>query len=297
MSAASLPIGHAKAWGLASLAAAVLVAACTRTTPRGASGRDRTSISVKGSDTMVVLGQRWAEEYMKVAPTVTVQVTGGGSGTGISALIQGSVDICQSSRPMTAAEAAEVVARRGEAAVETKVALDTLAVYVNAANPVREIAIPTLAKVYRGEITNWRSLGGRDHTIVLYGRENNSGTYAYFKEHVLGGQDFAAATQSLAGTSALAHAVKADVDGIGYGGIAYSEGIAVLGVKADDASRAVSPSLETAQNGTYPLSRFLYFYTAGDPTLAMTKFIAWVAGPEGQKTISDVGYFPLPEKS
>jgi phosphate transport system substrate-binding protein len=196
---------------------------------------------------------------------------------------------------MKDAEKADVQAKRGAPAVETKVALDALAVYVNDKSALQEISIPALRKIYLGETTDWKDVGGPAHKIVLYGRENNSGTYGYFKEHVLENKDFAAATQTLAGTSAVANAVKGDVYGIGYGGIAYLEGIRALKVKKDDASAAIAPSLETAQSGTYPISRFLYFYTAGTPSGTTKKFIDWVQTAEGQKVIGDVGYYPLPK--
>jgi phosphate transport system substrate-binding protein len=244
---------------------------------------------------MVILGQRWAEDYMKANPGVAVQVTGGGSGTGIAALINGTTDICESSRPMKDQEKQDVQAKRGAPATETKVALDALAVYVNEKNPIKEISIPALRKVYLGDTKSWKDLGGTDHAIVLYGRENNSGTYGYFKEHVLENKDFAASTQTLAGTSAVVNAVKGDVYGIGYGGIAYLEGIRALAVKKEDSSPPVTPSLQTAQDGTYPISRFLYFYTAGPATGTAKKFIDWTVSPDGQKVIGDVGYYPLPK--
>ncbi len=276
---------------------------CTRTESGGPAGAASTSsataggsktLTVKGSDTMVILGQRWAETYMKENPGITIQVTGGGSGTGIAALINGQADICEASRPMKDPEKADVQAKRGSPAVETKVALDALAVYVNDKNPLQEISIPALARIYLGEAKSWKEVGGPDHAIILYGRENNSGTYGYFKEHVLQNKDFSASTQTLAGTSAVVNAVKGDELGIGYGGIAYLEGIRALKVKKDDASAAVAPSLETAQSGAYPISRFLYFYTAGPAMGTMKSFIDWVEGPAGQKVISDVGYYPLP---
>jgi phosphate transport system substrate-binding protein len=280
--------------------------ACTRsdnaTTGAAAPGEggatatpDKTSITLKGSDTMVILGQRWAETFMKVNSGSTIQVTGGGSGTGIAALINGTTDICEASRPMKDAEKADVQSKRGAPAVETKVALDALAVYVNEKNTLQEISIPALKKIYLGETTNWKDVGGPNHAIVLYGRENNSGTYGYFKEHVLENKDFAAATQTLAGTSAVVNAVKGDQYGIGYGGIAYLEGIHALKVKKDDSAPAVAPSLETAQNGTYPISRFLYFYTAGPATGTAKKFIDWTISADGQKIITEVGYYPLPK--
>jgi phosphate transport system substrate-binding protein len=254
-----------------------------------------TSVTLKGSDTMVILGQRWAEEYMKEHKGTTIQVTGGGSGTGIAALINGATDICESSRPMKDAEKAEVQAKRGAPAVETRVALDALAVYVNDKSPLKEISIPALQKIYLGETKNWKDVGGPDHAIILYGRENNSGTYGYFKEHVLSGKDFAAGVQTLAGTSAVVNAVKGDVYGIGYGGIAYLEGIRALAVKKDDKAPAITASLQTAQDNSYPISRFLYFYTAGQPGGTAKDFQAWVLGPEGQKVIEAVGYYPLPK--
>src|SRR5438445_5208273 len=173
------------------------------------------NITVKGSDTLVILGQRWAEVFMSKNPGLTIQVTGGGSGTGIAALINGSTDICEASRPMKDKEKEEVQAKRGAPAVEIPVALDALAVYVNAKSPLQEISIPALSKIYLGESKDWKDVGGKTHSIVLYGRENNSGTYGYFKEHVLGNKDFAASTQTLAGTSAVANAVKGARKGTG----------------------------------------------------------------------------------
>lgn len=282
--------------------AALALVACTRgeapqagsSTTSGAK-TEKSTVAVKGSDTMVILGQRWAEHFMKENPGVTVQVTGGGSGTGIAALINGTTDICEASRPMKDKEKADLKAKRSLDAVEKKVALDALAVYVNDKSPLQEISIPQLSKIYKGEVKNWKEVGGPDKKIVLYGRENNSGTYGYFKEHVLADKDFAPAVQTLAGTSAVVNAVKGDEAGIGYGGIAYLEGIRALKVKKDDASPAIAPSLATAQDGSYPLARFLFFYTAGEPTGNTKKFADWVAGPEGQKVIEEVGYYPLPK--
>jgi phosphate transport system substrate-binding protein len=283
----------------ALLAIVAIVYACTQGSPVPSAGENvsggKSSLTIKGSDTMVILGQRWAEAYMKVALGTSVQVTGGGSGTGIAALINGATDICETSRPMNEREKENVLAKRKAPAVETKVALDALAVYVNEKNPLSEISLPSLAKMYLGQARSWSELGGPAHPIVLYGRDNNSGTYGYFKEHVLGGEDFAASTQMLAGTSAVAHAVKGDEFGIGYGGIAYLEGIKALKIKRDETLPAIAPSLSTAENGSYPISRFLYFYTAGKPTGEVKKFIDWVQGTEGQDIIGEVGYYPLPK--
>lgn len=296
----------------AIVAAVVAVAslACTRT-DNGSSGgpspsasgsgggpaatNDKKAITAKGSDTMVLLSQRWAEEYMKTHPGASIQVTGGGSGTGIAALINGSTDVCNASRPMTDKEKADVKAKRNVDAVETKVALDALAVYVNQKSPLTEIDLDQLKNVYNGTTTNWKDIGGPNHAITLYGRENNSGTYGYFKEHVLANKDFAPAVQTLAGTSAVVNAVKGDEFGIGYGGIAYAEGIKLLKVKKTKDSPAIEPKLETARDNSYPISRYLFVYTAGAPTGLAKDFVDYMLSADGQKVVTDVGYFPLPK--
>jgi phosphate transport system substrate-binding protein len=286
----------------------VALTACTRpvggddptasTTPYvlGPASRDKNTVTLKGSDTMVIVGERWAEEYMKEHPEADVRVTGGGSGDGIASLINGSADICESSRRMTAHEWEELKEARGAEPVETIVAEDAVAVYVNAENPVRELSLDALARAYEGKTKRWNELGGDDGAIVLYGRETSSGTHVYFKEHVLGGEDFAVSTETLAGTSAVVSAVKGDIAGVGYGGIAYAEGVVALSVRRDAASPAVKPSLSTAQDGSYPLSRALFFYTAGEPLPATKRFIAWVVGAEGQRIVTEVGFYPLPNR-
>jgi phosphate transport system substrate-binding protein len=275
------------------VAALVSLVACTRKNEGGGAGGS--SLTIKGSDTMVLLGQRWAESFMKSKPGTSVQVTGGGSGTGIAALINGSTDLATSSRPMKDKEKAEVQSKRGAAPLETKVALDALAVYVNEKNPLQEIDLETLAKIYRGEIKSWKDLGGPEQSVTLYGRENNSGTYAYFKEHVLADKDFAPETQTLAGTSAVVNAVKGDEKGIGYGGFAYASGIRTLKVKKSKDAPGVEPKLETARDGSYPIARHLFIYSAGEPKGLAKDFLAWVVSDAGQKVVSDVGYFPLPK--
>jgi len=277
-----------------SLLACMALAACTRTEPPPTGGWDKTSLSLKGSDTMVILGQRWSEKFMNDHAGITIQVTGGGSGTGIAALINGTTDICQSSRPMKDKERSDLKAKRNADAVETRVALDAIAVYVSQSNPIEELSLAALARIYKGEARMWKEVGGTStKPIVVYGRENNSGTYAFFKEHVLANKDFASSVQTLAGTAAVVAAVKGDENGIGYGGIAYSEGVKLVKLKKDDASPAIAPSLEAAQNGSYPLSRFLLFYTAGEPTGTVKRFIDWTRSDEGQRVIEEVGYYPL----
>ncbi len=260
--------------------------------PAQAQGR---SITVKGSDTMVILGQRWAETYMGKNKGTTIQVTGGGSGTGIASLINGTCDIAESSRPMRDSEKDQTRQKRGKAVVELPVALDALAVYVHEKNPISELTIPQLKGIYTGAVKNWKDVGGRDERIILYGRENSSGTYVYFKEHVLENADYFPTTQTLPGTAAVINAVARDTRGIGYGGIAYGKGIKHLRVKKDASSPAVEPSMANAQSGAYPISRFLFWYFAGEPAGDLKKFADWVMTKDGQSVVENVGYYPLPE--
>lgn len=250
-------------------------------------------ITVKGSDTMVILAQRWAEQYMSKNKNVTIQVTGGGSGTGISALINGTTDICNSSRPMKNSERDKLKQRYGTRGIEIKCALDGLAVYVNESNPVKELSMQQLKDIYQGKIKNWKEIGGRDERIILYSRENNSGTYVYFKDNVLMGEDFAPAAQNMPGTAAVVNAVAKDKAGIGYGGSAYGKGIRELPIKADDKSQAYAPTMENIRSGNYPVSRFLFLYIKNRPTGELKKYIDWILSDDGQKIVNEVGYFPI----
>ncbi len=262
----------------------------------GRSGAAVKSVTIKGSDTMVILGQRWAETYMKLHPDRRIQVTGGGSGTGIAALINGGTDICEASRPMKDKEKEMVRSRHGKDVIEIPVALDGIAIYVPESSSIQSLTLPQLKSIYTGSITNWRDVGGKDQRIVAYSRENNSGTYVFFKEHVLNNADFARDVQTLPGTAAIVNAVSKDPASLGYGGIAYATGIRPLAIKRDDNSEAIAPSMETVDNGTYPLSRQLFFYTVGQPAGETKVFIDWVLSPEGQKICQAVGYYPLVRK-
>ena len=245
---------------------------------------------------MVALGQQWAEVYMQQHAAATIQVTGGGSGTGIAALINGTTQICQASRPMTAKEKELIENRRDASAVEIPVALDALAIYLNKENPVDHLNTEEVGRIFRGEVTNWNEVGGPDMSIVLYGRENSSGTYVYFKEHVLANSDFAERYQALPGTAAVINAVMMDTAGIGYGGIGSASDVKTVAIAKDATSIPVQPTMENVYSKAYPLSRPLFWYTAGVPRGANKQLIDWVLSPEGQKIVADVGYYPLPLK-
>jgi phosphate transport system substrate-binding protein len=284
---------RAKCIGLILLAGLVVFSAACGGPGEGEQHRP---VTVKGSDTMVILAQSWAENYMKEHSGLTVQVTGGGSGVGIAALINGGTDICEASRPMKDSEKQQAKSRRGKEVKEIPVALDGLAIYVSESNPIQFFTEPQLKAIYTGKITNWRELGGKDGRIVTYGRDNSSGTYQFFKEHVLNNEDFARDVQTLPGTGAIVNAVSKDSASIGYGGIAYASGIRVVPVRRDDKSDAVLPTLATVKSGQYALSRNLFFYTLGDPAGDVKAFIDWVLGPEGQKLCETVGYYPVAQK-
>lgn len=249
--------------------------------------KSQEKITIKGSDTMVILSQRWAEKYMQKNGDVSIQVTGGGSGTGISALINGTTDICNASRPMKKSEIQKLKERFGSLGVEIPCAKDGITIYLNPKNSVTNLTMDQLKAIYTGKITNWKDVGGKDAKIILYSRENNSGTYVYFKDNVLKGQDYSPSCQNLPGTAAVVNAVSKDANGIGYGGHGYSTGVKMCNVNG------VEPTEANIGKGKYPISRSLYMYLKSRPTGNVKKFIDWVLSPEGQKVVKEVGYFPL----
>ena len=262
------------------------------------------NITVKGSDTMVLVAQKWAEIYQNEHKGVAIQVTGGGSGTGIAALINGTCNIANSSREIKGSERKQALSS-GVDVKEFKVALDGICVVVNRDNPVNELSMEQLMGIYIGAINNWQEVGGPPGPIIRYSRENNSGTYVFFKEHVLKNKDYAADCQTMPGTATVADAVGHDVKAIGYGGVAYfltRSDCKVLKVKKDAASPGVSPlaldgksiNYAVIYNNEYPVSRYLYCYTPGQPKGEAKAYLDWILGPEGQGIAKEDGYIPLP---
>ncbi len=253
---------------------------------------EQSKITVKGSDTMVILAQKWAELFMKQNPSVTIQVTGGGSGVGITALINGTTDICNASRPMKQTEIEKLKARYNTLGVEIPCAKDGITIFLNEANKVNELTLKQLSDIYQGKIKNWKELGGADAEIRMYGRENSSGTYTFFHDEVVKA-DYAATVQSLPGTAAVVNAVKKDINGIGYGGAAYAVGVKHAMIRKDANSPAYMPTPETIAKNQYPMIRYLYMYLRNRPTGDTKKYIDWILGQEGQKVVTEVGYFPV----
>jgi phosphate transport system substrate-binding protein len=252
-------------------------------------------IHVKGSDTLVILAQKWAEVYMTAHPETHIQVTGGGSGTGFAALQNGQTDLADASRPIKPKEIEGCIKAFNRRPTEYKVALDGLSVYVNNDNPIGEISLEELAGIFTGAVKNWKEVGGPDMPIVVYGRENSSGTYEFFKEHVLKGKDFASTVQTEPGTAAVLQAISKDKGGIGYGGGAYGTGAKALKVSKVKGEPAVEPTEENVVAQRYPIWRYLYVYV--NPAVdkgEIHSYLGWIRGDEGQKLVKDVGYYPLP---
>jgi len=269
----------------------------------------KTVITVKGSDTMVNLSQKWAEEYMKLHPEVSIQVNGGGSGTGVAALLNKTTEIANSSRELKPDELKDAKTK-GVTPFTYKVALDGIAVIVHPESKVDNLTIQQVSDIFSGKITNWKKVGGADLPITLYGRENSSGTYEFFKDHVLGKVDgkqvdYSPSTQVLQGTAALGEAVARDKKGIGYGGVGYfaeRNDVKILHIKKDENSSAYSPSennkvnYELIWSGDYSISRYLYCYTNGEGSGKLKDFMDFILSPEGQKVVETMEYIPLPLK-
>jgi len=257
--------------------------------------QESASIMIAGSDSEVNLVTRLVEEYMNANSHVVIAVTGGGSGVGISSLIDGDIDIANSSRPMKEAEEADLKANQGQDAHAVRFAVDGVAVVVNKENPVAELTVDQIGAIYRGEITNWSEVGGENLGITLYGRQSTSGTYVFFMEKVVQA-DYSPEMRNLAGTSDIVEAVTNDLGGIGYAAIGYAtkEGIKAVKVSADEASEAFDPTiLENVTSGKYPLTRPLYQFVIGKPSGAILDFLLFEVSEAGQQLVLDEGFYPI----
>jgi len=262
-------------------------------------GNNKNSIQIKGSDTMVNLGQAWAEKYMEENPGDFVAVTGGGSGTGLSSLILATCDIAMSSRNIKDKEIA-LAKQKGVNPFEIKVALDGLAVVVNPANPVSKLTLDQLADIFTGKIINWKEVGGKNEKIVILSREVNSGTHVYFKEHVLrkgdanGKEEFAPGALLLSSSQAIADEVAGNSSAIGYYGMGYiSSKQKHIDVAKDEKSEYINPTIENVLSGKYPISRPLFLYTNGEPQGLIKKFVDYSLSKEGQDIVVKTDFVPI----
>jgi phosphate transport system substrate-binding protein len=274
--------------------ALLLLSGCARK-----SNEQSNALQIKGSDTMVNLGQAWAEAYMKQNPGTSIAVTGGGSGTGISAMVNNTCDIAEVSREMKESEI-KLVESKGFTPKKIIVALDGLAVIVNPANKISELTIDQLADVFTGKIKNWKELGGRDAKIVMLSREVNSGTHVYFKEHVLrhgnadGREEFAPEALLLSSSQAIADEVSQNLDAIGYYGMGYiTAKEKALKITKEKNAPAISPTMENVISGAYPISRPLLMYSKGEPKGLVKSFIDYVLSPAGQEIVKKLDFVPV----
>jgi phosphate transport system substrate-binding protein len=269
------------------------LAACSR------QNQQASSLQIKGSDTMVNLGQAWAEAFMKANPKVSVAVTGGGSGTGIAALLSNTCDIAELSRELKPEEIT-MAREKGFEPKQITVALDGLAVVVHPANPLTQLTMDQLAAIFSGAVTNWKEIGGADLPIVVLSREVNSGTHVYFKEHVLrrGQQEsqveFAANALMLSSSQAIADEVAQNPGAIGYYGMGYiSPREKALAIARDATAPFVSPTIDNVLSQAYPISRPLLMVSRGQPRDLVADFLAFVLSPEGQKIVSKIDFVPV----
>ncbi len=257
------------------------------------------SLQVKGSDTMVNLVQSWAEEFMKKNSDSFIAVTGGGSGTGFAALINGTCDVAMSSRQIKAQEVG-LAAKKGVTPKEFKVALDGLAVVVNKDNPVSGLTLDQLAHIFTGKITNWKEVGGRDAKIVILSREVNSGTHVYFKEHVLlkgdtkSTAEFSPEALLLSSSQAIADEIIQNQDAIGYYGMGYiGKDHKALSIAKDASSGYVYPTVDDVLSGRYPISRPLFIYTQGEPASDVKNFLDFILSNDGQAIVARIDFVPI----
>ncbi len=262
----------------------------------------QTIIQDKGSDTMVNVAQVWAEEYRKVAPSVEVEVSGGGSGVGIAALIKGTVDLANASREIKPAESEQARKNTGKSPTGFTVGFDALAVYVHPANPLQEITIDQLAQIYAedGKASRWSDLGIKipgvaDDTIVRVSRQSSSGTYEFFREHVLANRDFRLGSRDLNGSKEVVELVASTPTAIGYSGMGYATPkVKKLKLASRPGAAAVEASVAAVHDRSYPLARSLHLYTLGEPEGALKAYVDWILSDAGQKVVEDSGYVPVP---
>lgn len=257
------------------------------------------SIQNKGSDTIVNLALAWAERYRELHPEVRIAVTGGGSGTGIAALINGTVDIANASRQIKDEERA-AAETNGIEPVQFVIARDAIAVIVHPSNPVDRLTLQQLSDIFSGKITNWQEVGGEDRPIVLLSRETNSGTHVYFLEQVVRLGDkhnktlFSPDTLLLPSSEGIGWEVRQNPNAIGYDGLGYvTDDMKTIDVSAGEGQPYWPPTVETVNSGQYPIARELYMYTAGEPQGAIKAYLDWILSPEAQQIVLKLGFVPI----
>ena len=298
-------LAFARQWHLFAAGAVALCLFQSGCGKGGSSGGGDTTrkaaIQVKGSDTMVNLAQAWAEEYKKVAPDAAIEVSGGGSGVGIAALNKGTIDIANASRNMKPEEIESAKKNTGKEPKEFAVGYDALGIYVHKDNPINEISTEQLAEIYRegGTATKWSDLGikmpASSDEIIRVSRQSSSGTYEFFREHILNKKDFMLGSRDMNGSKEVVELVASTPGAIGYSGMGYNEPgkVKMLKVSSQKGQPAIEPSVVNTLNKSYPIARSLLVYTLGVPTGEVAKYINWTLSDAGQKIVEQSGYVPL----
>ena len=278
----------------AALVSALLLWGCGPGDNTSGQTADRGQLTIKGSDTMVHLVTAWAEAYMDAHPDAQISVTGGGSGTGIAAMLNRTTDLCMASRKVKEKEIKQAKAA-GVTFHEVVVARDGIAVVVHPDNPVDELTMDQLRQIFNGTLNNWKQVGGPDQPIQVLSRESNSGTYVFFNEHVLKKDDFGREVRLMPSNAAIVQAVSQDRWSIGYVGLGYAEGapVKIIHVKASAEAPGVRPGLATVRDGSYPISRPLHLYSNGRPKGLAKAFIDFALSPDGQRIVKETGYIPV----
>lgn len=251
------------------------------------------TLSVKGSDTVLPLTQKEAEEFMKIHPDASITVVGGGSGTGITALMDGSTDICMSSRDMKTSERMSFTEKNMDIQ-EVIVGFDALSVVVHPDNPITQLTREQLEDIFTGKVTNWKEVGGADAQIIAYSRESSSGTYEFFKEHVMDKKNYASTVLNMPATGAIVQSISQTTGAIGYIGLGYmTPGVKALSVSYDGGTVFTAPSVEGAKDKSYPIARPLYYFYDATKKDQVTGFVEYILSPAGQKNVADIGYVPV----
>jgi phosphate transport system substrate-binding protein len=277
----------------------IICSGCSNSSDKSSNESTKAYIQNTGSDTIVNLALAWAEKYQSLHPEVQISVSGGGTGTGLAALINKTVDIANASRQIKPEEIA-AAKKNGVEPTELVVSRDAIGVIVNPSNPIGELTLQQVSDIFSGKYNNWRDLGGEDRPIVRLSRETNSGTHVYFLEHVLrlGNKDnktlFSQDTLLLPSSEGIVSEVRDNPNAIGYDGLGYvTPDLKVVAIAKDAQSPYVIPTIETVNNGTYPVARDLYMYTTGQPTGVIKDYLDWIVSPEAQQIVSDLGFVPI----
>jgi phosphate transport system substrate-binding protein len=286
--------------GLILLGCALVLTACgSPTSAQSAASGSQKTIEDIGSDTIVNLALAWAEAYQKVNPNLRISVSGGGSGTGLAALINKTTDIANASRKIKDEEL-QSARNNGVDPHELEIARDAIGVIVNPENPVQQLTLQQISDIYSGKITNWKAVGGEDRPIVLLSRESNSGTHVYFLEQVVrlgNSQDktlFSPDTLLLPSSEGIMAEARQNPNAIGYDGLGYiTPDVKTLAIAPRAGGEYVKPSIETVNNGKYPIARPLFMYTPGEPRGDIKTYLDWILGPEGQEIVGQLGFVPL----